>query len=47
MVTPISTVGVATVDCDPVSSGCKCGMGVAYRITPHTTKKSHSHGVFL
>ena len=31
-----------TSDCGPIYGKCRCGMGVAYRITPYTTKKSHS-----
>ena len=41
VVTPISTISrAATGDCDP-------DVGVAYRITPFTTKKSRTHGGFL
>ena len=44
VVTPIRTVlRAATGDCDPYAAN----VGVAYCITPYTTKKSRSHGGFL
>ena len=44
VVTPIRTIcRAATGDCDPIYGGC---MGVAYCITPYTTKTSHSHSGF-
>ena len=47
MVTPISTVDVVTVDCDPVSSGCRCGMGEVTYYSTYYHKVAQSRCIFV